>query len=84
MLRSASSAVEMPLLLRAVDHLVVDVGEVLDVPHLVAPVLQIPAHHVEDDAPQRVPDVRRRVGSDAADVHLHDTVCNGELLGLSR
>ena len=46
---------------RTVYHLVVDVGEVLDVLDRVPAVLQVAPEHVEDDGPHGVAHVGRRV-----------------------
>ena len=53
------------------DDLIVQVGEVLDVPNAVIEVFQITAYHIEDDVAHGVADVRRGVGGDAAHVHAH-------------
>ena len=57
-------------LLGALDNLVVNVGEVLDVAHPVALVLKVAAQRVEDDVAESVADVGCGVGGDAADVHF--------------
>ena len=54
----------------AVDDLVVDVGEVLDVADVVAAEGQVAADHVEVDGRHAVPEMRARVWRDAADVHV--------------
>ena len=65
------------LFLGALDYLVVHVSEVLDVVHLEAHVLQVPAQHVEGDVAQGVADMGGRVGGDAADVHLDGVAVGG-------
>src|SRR5690606_16472693 len=52
-----------------VDDLVIDIGEVLDVVDLVASMLEVASDHVEQDVRHDVPDVRRLVYRDAADIH---------------
>ena len=69
------------LLLGPLDYLVVHVGEVLDVVHLEAQMLQIPAQHVEGDVAEGVADVGGGVGGDAADVHLDGVAVGGGELG---
>ena len=59
---------------RAVDDLVVDVGEVLQVPHLVAAVLQVAPDDVHVDEHEAVADVGRGLGRHAADVDAHRVV----------
>ncbi len=60
-----------PLLAGAVDDLVVHVGEVLDVGHLVAQVLQVAADHVARHEGEHVPHVGLVLDGHAADVHAH-------------
>ena len=50
---------------------VAHVGDVADVPYLVAKVLQVTEEHVECDCGARVPEVRVAVDGRAADVHAH-------------
>ena len=57
-------------LLGALDYLVVNVGEVLDVADAVALVFQVAPQGVEDDVAEGVPDMGSRVGGYAADVHF--------------
>ena len=58
---------------RLVDDLVVHVGEVLDEVDLLAAVLEVLAHRVEDDERARVADVEIVIDRRAADVHVDDT-----------
>src|SRR5215207_2794800 len=53
----------------AIDDLVVDVGEVLDVPHLVAAMLEVAADHVERHQGHSMADMCAVVGRHPADVH---------------
>ena len=64
------------LLLGLGDQLVVDVGDVGDIDHLVAPVLQVAAQGVKDNEGAGVADVDVVVNSGAADV---DAVLPGDL-----
>ena len=61
-------------LARDAHHVVVNVGDVLDVPHLVGVELQVAADGVEADEHPRVAQVPHLVRRDAADVHAHDAV----------
>ena len=65
------------LLVGAVDHLVVDVGEVLHERHVVAAPLQVPAQHVEHDERTRVADVNVVVDRRAAGVDAHLALVQG-------
>ena len=65
------------LLVGAVDHLVVDVREVLHERHIVAPPLQVPAQHVKDDQRPRVADVNVVVHRRAAGVDAHLALVQG-------
>ena len=64
----------------ALDDLVVNVGDVLDVVDVVAGVLEVAAQHVEDHVTHGVADVSVGVGGDAADVHLHGVSLGLELI----
>ena len=72
------------LLFGALYYLVVHVGEVLDVAHLEAQMLQVAAQHVEGDVAQGVADVGCGIGRHAADVHLDGVAVGwGELGGFA-
>ena len=51
------------------DHLVVDIGVVVDEAHATAAPLEVAAQHVEDHGAHGVPQMRVVVGCHAADVH---------------
>ncbi len=57
---------------RAFEQRVVDVGDVLDIVHIEAVVAPDPVDEVEGQVGGRVPEMRRVVGRDAADIHLRD------------
>ena len=57
--------------LRAHNDLVVDIGEIDDMPNFIADVLEIAPDHVEDDGRHRMADVRVVIRRDSADVHAH-------------
>ena len=61
----------LALLLRAPDDLVIDIGDVLDEGDLVTAILQVLAHHVEDEEGARVADVNVVVDRGATCVHRH-------------
>ena len=73
------------LLVGALDHVVVDVGEVDDVTHLVTGIFQVAADDVEGRVGARVTDVPGPVHRGAADVHANFPVLQGlevlQLLG---
>ena len=60
-----------PHLVRAVYHLVVDVGEVLDVGHFVADAFKVAAEYVEEYERPRVADVEEVVDGRPADVEAY-------------
>ena len=64
-------------LTRDTHHVVVDVGDVLDVPDLEGLELQVAAHDVEDDVGEGVPEVSHVVRGDPAHVHADDVVLDG-------
>ena len=64
-------------LIGAGDDLVVHVGVVHDVPHFVAPILQIAADDVEDQRRHGVTHMRPVVDRHAADVHPDDVRLEG-------
>ena len=66
-----------PQLARLPHHVVVDVGDVLDVTHVVRVELQPSAQRVEGNGDQRVAQVAHVVRGDAADVHGHLSVVDG-------
>ena len=68
------------LLVGPVDDLVVHVGEVLHEGHLVPPVLQVPAQHVEEDHGPGIAHVDVVVDRGAAAVHLHLSRGDGDEL----
>ena len=70
--RSASSRQSTPVAAAALEQRVVDVGDVLDVAHLVAGVAPGPVEQVEGDVGGRVAEVGGVVRRDAADVHPGD------------
>ena len=57
--------------LGAVDELVVDVGEVRDVTHAVAAIVEVANERIKDDSRDCVADVAIGIGRDAAHVELH-------------
>ena len=67
-----------PLLIGALDNLIVDIGKVLDKCHLIPPVLQIPAKGVEDADGPGVADVNQVIDGGTADVHLYLALLYGD------
>ena len=61
-------------LARLAQHVVVDIGQVLDVAHLVTEVDEVPMQDVEADVGECVAEVPRVVGRDAAHVQAHRPV----------
>ncbi len=64
-------------LARLAQHVVVDIGQVLDIGDVMAQVLQVPMEHVEAEVGERVPQVAGVVGGDAADVEPDRPVPDG-------
>jgi len=62
-------AVIDPLLVGAIDDLVVDVGVVADVGHVVAGIFQVAVDNVKDHVGAGMADVAVVIDGDAADVH---------------
>ena len=65
-------------LLGTVDHLVIDVGEVLDIRDAVTKVFHIASENVEDDERSGVADMEIVVNSGAADVKGHLSLSDGD------
>ena len=61
----------LALLLRTLDDLVIDIGDVLDESDLVTAILQVLAHHVEDEEGTGVADVNVVVDRGATCIHRH-------------
>ena len=70
-------AIVDPLLVRLGDDLVVDIGEILDVRHVVALEPEVPPYHVARDEGEHVPDMRPVLDGHAAEV-------NSDLAGAHR
>ena len=52
-----------------IDHFIVDIGEILNVFHLVSAVFQVAAHRIEHDERTRISDMEIIVNGRSADVH---------------
>ena len=68
------------LSLRYHDHVVIDIGDVLDVADFVAERGEVPAQRVELDVREGVAKMRDVVRGDSADVHAHDAGLHGSKL----
>ncbi len=65
-----------PLVVRLVDDLIVDIGEVLDVRDLIPFELEVAADHVTRDEGQHVTHVRLVLNGHSAEIHPDLAVCD--------